>query len=151
MKLEIVSKENLKPIKMNRDLFKSVTNWQVETFGQATAMSKIAHLKEEIEELNDELFLDNQHTDHKRLEFADCFILLFGAAASDGMTYEDICKAIEEKMVINKARKWGTPDKDGVVNHIKCDCTHQQACEVCAKDKDVDWSIIQKAIDDDLE
>jgi len=45
--------------------------------------------------------------------------LLFGTAASDGMSYEDICEAIESKMQINFKRKWGKPDKNGVVNHIK--------------------------------
>jgi hypothetical protein len=53
------------------------------------------------------------------MEFADCFILLFGAAASDGMSYDDICKAIDEKMEINFNRKWGKPNNDGVVNHIR--------------------------------
>ncbi len=35
------------------------------------------------------------------------------------MRYQDICKAIQEKFEINKARKWGEPDANGVVNHIK--------------------------------
>ena len=53
------------------------------------------------------------------MEFADCFILLFGAAAADGMSYTDICSCIEEKMKINYKREWGEPDENGVVNHIK--------------------------------
>lgn len=46
-------------------------------------------------------------------------MLLFGAAASFGMTYKDICAAVDEKMAINRVRKWGKPDADGVVKHIK--------------------------------
>ncbi len=53
------------------------------------------------------------------MEFADCFILLFGSAASDGMTYDDIVDAINKKMEINLNRKWGKPDENGIVNHIK--------------------------------
>jgi NTP pyrophosphatase (non-canonical NTP hydrolase) len=101
---------------MNKDQFESITKWQIETFGNATALSKLNHLREEIEELNDAL---QQNDENRRLEFADCFILLFGCAASDGYTYEHICRAIDEKMKINKERKWGKANKNGVVNHIR--------------------------------
>ncbi len=101
---------------MTQELFESVTKWQNETFGQATALSKIAHLKQEIKELKKDVKKDNPA---KRLEFADCFILLFGAAASDGMSYEQIIDCISEKLEINKSRTWGKPDKNGVVNHVK--------------------------------
>ena len=101
---------------MTEEQFKSITNWQNETFGKATPLSKLAHLSEEIIEL--EYDLDHKAPD-KRLEFADCFILLFGAAASDGMSYQDISDAIDEKMVINMGREWGTPKENGVVNHIR--------------------------------
>jgi hypothetical protein len=37
------------------------------------------------------------------------------------MTYEDICQAIQEKFEINKSRKWGKPDANRVVKHIKTD------------------------------
>jgi hypothetical protein len=101
---------------MKEEQFESISKWQKETFGQATALSKLAHLDKEIQELWDELKTNGIG---KKLEFADCFILLFGAAASDGMSYEDICNAIEEKMSINYQRKWGKPDENGIVNHIK--------------------------------
>lgn len=103
---------------MKKDQFEAIAKWQKETFGQATAESKLFHLLQEIKELHTELLTDSEGS-KKRLEFADCFFLLFGAAAADGMTYEDICNAIHEKFEINKARKWGKPDAQGVVNHIK--------------------------------
>lgn len=96
--------------------FLSISEWQKQTFGEATALSKIAHLKEEIEELESDLRTNNIG---KTLEFADAFILLFGAAASDGMSYDDICFAIDEKMSINRNRKWGKPQDNGVVKHIE--------------------------------
>lgn len=110
---------------MESKQFKEVTEWQIKTFGHATALSKIAHLKQEIKEL--EVAINNEDKtvvlfeaiEETRMEFADCFILLFGAAASYGMTYQDIVDAINEKMRINVNRKWGNPDANGVVNHIK--------------------------------
>ncbi len=101
---------------MTEQQFKEITAWQNETFGQATPLSKIAHLAEELQELVADLKSDNPE---RRLEYADCFFLLFGSAAADGMTYEDICSAIQEKFEINKARKWGKPDSEGVVRHEK--------------------------------
>lgn len=101
---------------MNQNQFNEITKWQKETFGQATSLSKILHLKEEITELTLDVF---DKKPERRLEFADCFFLLFGAAAADGMTYEDIEACIDEKFEINKARKWGKPDANGVVNHVK--------------------------------
>jgi hypothetical protein len=101
---------------MTQEQYNYINAWQKETFGSATSLSKVFHLEKEVHELKKDLIDNNKD---KILEFADCFILLFGAAYSDGMTYADICNAINEKMAININQKWGKPDKDGVVNHIK--------------------------------
>lgn len=101
---------------MTEEQFIEVTRWQKETFPKATSLSKMHHLKEEVRELIDDLEANNPD---RRLEFADCFLLLYGAAKADGMSYEDICNCIEEKMGICRSRKWGMPDANGVVKHIK--------------------------------
>lgn len=101
---------------MNERQFNEITEWQRNTFRQATALSKIEHLKEEIKELEADI---ESNAAEKRFEFADCFMLLFGAAACEGMTYHDIVSAIEEKFTIIRTRKWGKPDEKGVVKHIK--------------------------------
>lgn len=101
---------------MTHNQFNTVTYWQKITFPRSTAQSKIEHLREEVEELAVDIRTQNPK---RRLEFADCFILLMGAAAADGMTYEDVVAAIEEKHEINLARKWGKPDENGVVKHVK--------------------------------
>lgn len=111
---------------MTQEQFISITKWQNKTFGKATPLSKIAHLAEEIQELVDAIkdidhTIDFKKERAKKLEWADCFILLFGAAASDGMSYQDIIDSIDDKMVINKNRTWGKPKENGVVNHIKND------------------------------
>lgn len=104
---------------MTEEMFDEITKWQRETFPQATKFSKIAHLEQELEELVMALHSEHETETGKQSEFADCFMLLFGAAAAHGMTYDDICCAIAQKMEINKSRKWGQPDKNGVVNHIR--------------------------------
>lgn len=101
---------------MTKELFEEIVVWQKETFGQATSLSKLHHLDEELDELFDDLKTQNPN---RRLEFADCFLLLFGSASADGMSYEDICNCIAEKLAINKTRTWGKPGANGVVNHIK--------------------------------
>lgn len=101
---------------MTQKQFNQMVQWQKQTFGQSNPLSKLAHLSEELQELHADFLSNNPE---RRLEFADCFLLLFGCAAADGMTYLDICNAIREKFEINKARKWGKPDANGVVNHIK--------------------------------
>ena len=101
---------------MKEQQFKKIIEWQKETFVDATPMSKLIHLIDEVNELKDAL---THHVTNRRHEFADCILLIFGAASVDGMSYVDICRAIDEKMEINKKRKWGKPDKNGVVNHIK--------------------------------
>lgn len=100
---------------MNNKQFDEITQWQKETFGSATAMSKMNHLIEEIVELQDDLLVNAKD---RRLEFADCFLLLFGCAAADGMSYDDICSCIDEKMEINRKRTWGKPQENGVIKHI---------------------------------
>ena len=104
---------------MTNEQFEKVAKWQKKTFPEATALSKACHLSEEVEELMTEIALYNGPSKTKRLEYADCFLLLFGSAHSDGMSYEDICNCIEEKFEIVKKREWGTPDKNGVVHHLK--------------------------------
>ena len=101
---------------MTKSQFNRITKWQQKTFPNATPMSKLNHLAEELIELADAIKKGEQTRD---LEYADCFFLLFGAAAADGMTYSHICEVIEAKFTINKDRQWGTPDENGVVKHIE--------------------------------
>lgn len=102
---------------MTKEQFESITEWQDKTFGSATTESKFQHLLEEIIELADALTVGDAAEIKK--EFADCFILLFGAANSAGMTYDDICETIDKKMKINRSRVWGKPEANGVVHHVK--------------------------------
>jgi len=98
------------------DWIKEITEWQDSVFTEATPLSAATHLQREVREL---IFdLTNANPKSARLEAADCFFLLIGVAHLSGIDLEE---ALAEKMVINKARKWGKPDSDGVVEHIRVD------------------------------
>ncbi len=94
-----------------KKLLEEIAKWQDETFPDATVGSKIHHLIQEIREL-----FEDQDSEE---EYVDCFLLLWGAWAKSGRTYEQLIEAIKSKMKINKSRKWGKPDANGVVNHIE--------------------------------
>jgi hypothetical protein len=53
------------------------------------------------------------------LEFADVGIVWLNAAGLAGFNIEDLVTAMVLKMQINKNRKWGKPDRHGVVEHIR--------------------------------
>ena len=106
---------------MTSEMFIEIIGWKKQTFGHTTPLAEISHLREEVEELTRDIVQENLN---RRLEFADCFLLLFGAAAADGMSYEDICACISEKMEINRNRVWGKPDDRGVVKHVEQEKEH---------------------------
>ena len=83
------------------------------------------HLKKEVQELIDELVnagngdLDNYNYNRVKEEYADCFILLLDSASHFDLSVKDLYKASMDKLEENKKRRWGKPDKNGVVEHIK--------------------------------
>ncbi len=89
-------------------LFEDVHEWQLATFPKATRESKYKHLQKEMLELGEDL--------SNPKEIADCLLLLIGIACIQGY---DPAVLIRQKLAINKARKWGKPDADGVVEHVR--------------------------------
>jgi hypothetical protein len=110
------SKKLSKPeiVKFLKDLY----DWQLKTFPKSTPASMVTHLREEVVEL-----LADLHTDPRgkatRYEFADCFILLFGAAMRFGLSLDDIIAIMMDKFNIVQRREWGKPDENKVYHHIK--------------------------------
>ena len=102
---------------MTEKQYNDLAKWQQETFPSGTVLSKLAHLQEEVQELIDEIKGGDYNA--ALLEFADCQLLLNGAMASSGLTYENTCDIVDQKMEINRKRVWAQPDARGVVNHIK--------------------------------
>lgn len=100
---------------MTKEMFEEITGWQRKTFPQATALSTANHLAEEVEELIVEL---KKKSFYSAYEYADCFLLLFGSARLAGLSYDDICKYIDNKMILNKNRQWGDVNEKGYVKHV---------------------------------
>ncbi len=90
------------------ELSEEINAWQLVTFPHANAASKCAHLAKEV------LELAKNPTDPE--ELADCFFLIAGMAHVAGV---DLAAAVHDKLVVNKARKWGKPDAHGVVEHVR--------------------------------
>lgn len=81
------------------------------TFGESTPQSKAHHLAEEA--------MEAAADPSDIIEWADCTILLLDAVRKAGFTTDDLYAAVQRKMEINKSRKWGDKDENGVVRHIK--------------------------------
>ena len=86
--------------------------WQEATFPNADEFSTFHHLVKEIVELGKALE-DDVNIEG---ELADCQHLLFGIASKCGV---NLYEATKKKFAVNKKRKWGVPDKNGVVEHIQ--------------------------------
>jgi NTP pyrophosphatase (non-canonical NTP hydrolase) len=108
---------------MTSDTFYEIVKWQEVTFPDATSLSKVKHLKEEVKELEQELLHTNPLSFEPSLEIeseiADCLFLIYGAAFKAGLSYSQIEFALRRKLAVNKNRKWGKPDADGVVKHVE--------------------------------
>ena len=89
-------------------------NFSKRTFKNSNCNSVVAHIKKEIEEV--------QANPYDLMEWIDIIILSldgYWRAGGDPFSFMDL---MERKLEINKNRKWGVPDKDGVVEHLKCLC-----------------------------
>lgn len=109
---------------MNLEYFlNDVAKWQDVTFPSADPLSKLMHLREEIDELMEAFLYSFSPIPYVknadiREEYADCFLLLYGSALKAGFTLDDIYQAMREKMELNKKRKWGEADENGVIKHL---------------------------------
>lgn len=104
-----------------QELFNEIVIWQDATFPKSNALSKYHHLFDEVIELGNVLDYESENNCIviEDTELADCIILLFGIAHKRGMSFSDLQSIIELKMEVNKKRKWGKPDENGVVNHVE--------------------------------
>lgn len=104
----------------------NISTWQDQTFDKATIESIKSHLAEEVLELvGEEIFkkalLKHEKNnkideDNDNEESADIVLLLNHLAHKSGFNLLDETLNKFEK---NKKRKWGKPDENGVVNHVK--------------------------------
>ena len=113
-----------------------VKKWSDEIFGMHRTGKPIAyHLKKEVDELIDALndfhqgvysnditvgALQVVNKRHRiKMEAVDCFTLLLDVLAHEQFDVNDLIEASYFKLEVNKNRKWGKPDENGVVEHIE--------------------------------
>jgi len=108
-------------------LVKDIKKWSDETFGKNRKnlpLPILYHLTKEVPEAIVSATFMNLYRGKKcrkrlLMELADCFMLVVDAASHSGFTPEELLKAVEKKLEINKIRKWGEPDENGTVEHIR--------------------------------
>lgn len=119
-------------------LMTDISEWSNKTFGDGQRNPAIVyHLKKEVNELI-AVFEGNPRNAHRQLwfEYADCLMLLLDSALHAGFTARDLIDATREKLEINKTRKWGKPDENGVIEHVEQpQPTAEGAEEILAKGK----------------
>ena len=103
----------------------SIAEWSKATFGLGITHQKswrfpgmLAHLKKEVAELDAKVPKDGSNllVDLVVEELADCAMLLLDMANQLNV---DLLSEVKKKLEINKARKWGKPNPDGSVEHIR--------------------------------
>ena len=115
-------------------LMNDIAEWSDGTFGDGQRNPAIAyHLQKEVNELIEAIEIYGWHEREQNLsiikeenlagnvniEFADCFMLLLDSASHFGLTANDLLKVTEWKLEVNRNRKWGKADKNGVVEHVR--------------------------------
>src|SRR4051812_47870137 len=86
--------------------------WASKTFPEATALSSLEKLKEEIKEIQ----LDISRGIKRPEEYADAIMCLFDSAKRHGITPEEIQESYAKKIEINKNRKW-VKNPDNTYSH----------------------------------
>lgn len=98
---------------------KDAVQWASRTFPghhlPAASGGILTHLVEEAGELQRAWAFDLPNKE-MHLEAADVLILLMQFAYLQGI---DLMDAVKEKMAINKKRRWGPAQENGVVHHVK--------------------------------
>ena len=115
-------------------LMDDIAEWSDGAFGDGQRNPAIVHhLLKEVKELIEAIDIYNYHEKRQNLavikeenlsgnvniEFADCFMLLLDSASHFGLTADDLVKVTEWKLDVNRKRKWGKADKNGIVEHVR--------------------------------
>jgi len=115
-------------------LMNDISEWSDKTFGNGQRNPAIIyHLKKEVDELIAAIEKTNtlgsdpsvgvgefgRQRTVTRVEYADCLMLLLDSAHHFGISAKELLSVTRGKLEINKVRKWGKPDENGVVEHIE--------------------------------
>lgn len=114
-------------------LMDEITEWSDATFGEGQRNPAILHhLKKEVPELIEAIekfqkgnTIKTPYSKSIKLlkdvweEYADCMMLLLDSANHFGLSADRLLHQVKKKLEINKKRKWGKPDCNGVIEHIR--------------------------------
>jgi len=89
---------------------RQVSKWAEDTFPGSHIGSRMAHLRDELNEV--------ESNPGDSFEWADVLLLFMHAAVQAGHSMTGILSAARAKHKINLERVWGEPDERGVVRHI---------------------------------
>ena len=100
------------------DLIDDQSEWSQATFGRDSERGPIGalkHLEKEAVEAQKAVPFPSD----LREELADCLLLLLDATRRGHFNLDDIVRAAQAKMVVNKARTWPKPTSDEPVEHVR--------------------------------
>lgn len=100
------------------DLIEDQSEWSQATFGRDSERGPIGalkHLEKEAVEAQKAV----QFPSDLREELADCLLLLLDATRRGHFNLDDIVRAAQAKMVVNKQRTWPKPTSDEPVEHVR--------------------------------
>lgn len=88
--------------------------WSCGTFPEATAISSLRKLEEEIKEIEADINSGIQNPE----EYADAMMCLLDSAARHGISVIEVLEAFKQKHKKNKKRKW-VKNADNSYSHVK--------------------------------
>lgn len=116
-------------MKKLQDLMNEISKWSDMTFDNGNfsrnrALPISYHLQKESVELTKSIStcqkidcFDTRISVHE--ELADVFMLLLDTATHFGINADELMTITHNKLEVNKKRKWGHPDENGVVEHVR--------------------------------
>jgi NTP pyrophosphatase (non-canonical NTP hydrolase) len=99
------------------EIYREVGEFSVRTFVKATPVSQIKKLKGELDELEFEVRGYGTKEDTLK-EVSDCFLALSALAYKLGYEPEDLLRAMEKKMNVNRQRVWKELP-GGIYQHVE--------------------------------
>ena len=88
--------------------------WSLKVFTQATCLSSLQKLRDEIDEVETDVINGDDPTE----EYVDCLMCLFDSAGRRGISVADLTEAFARKLAKNKARRW-VKNSNNTYSHVK--------------------------------
>ena len=96
------------------DLYEEIVDWSQETFGNNSERGPIGPLKHLIKEAGEAI-----EAPKDILEYADCQILVWDAAARAGFSYDELIAAVTAKFAMLKHREYPKTSDGEISEHVK--------------------------------